>query len=906
MSRIALSIKNRLSLRKPQWESLNILDELCSILNLDKEPDLKEELKKVINKFPTVSDFEREFPSICFSLATGVGKTRLMGAFIAYLYLNKGIKNFFVVAPNLTIYKKLIDDFGNCTNPKYVFKGISEFAVNHPNIVTGDNYENLTKGQIAMSDVTINIFNISKINGDTQKPRGKKEQGKPPKIKRLSEYIGDSYFNYLSTLEDLVIIMDESHHYRADKGMQALNELKPILGLEVTATPQVEKSNKTIKFKNVVYEYSLGKALSDGKYVKIPAVATRKNFNPDLYKNNLEKLDDLKLEDGIRLHEETKVNLELYSRDHDKKYIKPFILVVAKDTDHSAILLEKIKSDKFFNGYYKDKVIEINSNQTGSEKEENIEKLLSLESVDNNIEIVIHVNMLKEGWDVTNLYTIIPLRTAASTTLREQTIGRGLRLPYGERTGNKKVDTLTIVSHDKFQEIVDEANKADSIIKKENIIEIDESEISEKKEVITTETKFEENLREREKQLNNIVSETERQSEKIRIEVDRKVVEEINTIYNTVSNIKEFKIDNIKKIVVERLKDTLETSDQIIFEEFKNEYVREIEERYDSILEEYISNIIEIPRIVIQPTEEVICGFNDFDLDVSKLNYQPIDEEIIRKSLVDGSIESFSNRNGANEIKSLEEILLIELLNNTDIDYERDVELIYKLIIQALNKLKSYLNDYEVRNVVDSRKVEIAKFIYSQMKEHFYLDVPNYEKPKVYPFTKILEHNFTKVQSDSIHDFRETVQTSQIRKLVFAGFKKACHNMYKFDSKTEKDFSIILEDDKNVIKWLRPAANQFNIYWDYNSKEYRPDFVVEDSNFIYLVETKKEKEIDDKDVKAKAKAALEYCLNATAFNIQNEGKPWKYVLIPHSVVKLNMSLDFLVNTYGIEKLEDLK
>ena len=906
MSRITLSIKNRLSLRKPQSESLEILDELCSILNLEKDTDLNEELKKVIDKFPTVSDFERDFPSVCFSLATGVGKTRLMGAFIAYLYLSKGIKNFFVVAPNLTIYKKLIEDFGNCTNPKYVFKGISEFAVNHPNIVTGENYEKLTKGQIGMSEVTINIFNISKINGDTQKPRGKKEQGKPPRIKRLSEYIGDSYFNYLSTLEDLVVIMDESHHYRADKGMQALNELKPILGLEVTATPQIEKGNKTIKFKNVVYEYSLGMALNEGKYVKIPAIATRKNFNPDLYKNNLDALDDLKLEDGIRLHEETKVNLELYAKDHNKKFVKPFVLVVAKDTEHSSILLEKIKSDKFFNGYYKDKVIEINSNQTGSEKEENVEKLLSLESVENTIEIVIHVNMLKEGWDVTNLYTIIPLRTAASMTLREQTIGRGLRLPYGERTGNKKVDTLTIVSHDKFQEIVDEANKKDSIIKKENIIEIDESEIRKKKEVVTTESKFEEDLREREEQLNNIESETERQSEKLRIEVDRKVVEEINTIYNTVSNIKEFKNVEIKNIVVDRLKNSLETSDQIIFEEFKNEYVRKIEERYDSIIEEYISNIIEIPRIVIQPTEEVICGFNDFELEVTKLNYQPIAEEIIRKSLVDGSIERFSNRNGANEIKSLEEILLIELLNNTDIDYERDVELIYKLITQALNKLKSYLNDYEVRNVVDSRKVEIAKFIYSQMKEHFYLDVPNYEKPKVYPFTKILEHNFTKVQSDSIHDFRETVETSQIRKVVFAGFKKACHNMYKFDSKTEKDFSIILEDDKNVIKWLRPAANQFNIYWDYKSKEYRPDFVVEDSNFIYLVETKKEKEIDDKDVKAKAKAALEYCLNATAFNIQNGGKPWKYILIPHSVVKLNMSLDFLVNMYGIENLEDLK
>lgn len=65
--------------------------------------------------------------------------------------------------------------------------------------------------------------------------------------------------------------------------------------------------------------------------------------------------------------------------------------------------------------------------------------------------------MLKEGWDVTNLYTIVPLRTAASLTLREQTIGRGLRLPYGKRTGNDKVDKLTIVSHDKFQQIIEEA-----------------------------------------------------------------------------------------------------------------------------------------------------------------------------------------------------------------------------------------------------------------------------------------------------------------------------------------------------------------------------------------------------------------------------------------------------------------
>ncbi|MNC95119.1 Type III restriction enzyme, res subunit [compost metagenome] len=63
------------------------------------------------SEFPIVTDFEREFPSLCFALATGVGKTRLMGAFISYLHLAHGINNFFVLAPNLTIYNKLITDF---------------------------------------------------------------------------------------------------------------------------------------------------------------------------------------------------------------------------------------------------------------------------------------------------------------------------------------------------------------------------------------------------------------------------------------------------------------------------------------------------------------------------------------------------------------------------------------------------------------------------------------------------------------------------------------------------------------------------------------------------------------------------------------------------------------------------
>ena len=104
---------------------------------LEKGADLGQALAAIKGEFPTVEDFERDFPSLCFALATGVGKTRLMGAFIAYLYQAEGIRHFFVLAPNLTIYNKLIADFTPNT-PKYVFQGIGEFTTNPPVIITGE------------------------------------------------------------------------------------------------------------------------------------------------------------------------------------------------------------------------------------------------------------------------------------------------------------------------------------------------------------------------------------------------------------------------------------------------------------------------------------------------------------------------------------------------------------------------------------------------------------------------------------------------------------------------------------------------------------------------------------------------------------------------------------------------
>jgi type III restriction enzyme len=97
-------ISSRLSLRKPQRESLEILANILDQINLGEDNDLIQSLEIIKNLYPTVQDFERNFPSLCFALATGVGKTRLMGAFISYLYITGTSRHFFVLAPNLTIY----------------------------------------------------------------------------------------------------------------------------------------------------------------------------------------------------------------------------------------------------------------------------------------------------------------------------------------------------------------------------------------------------------------------------------------------------------------------------------------------------------------------------------------------------------------------------------------------------------------------------------------------------------------------------------------------------------------------------------------------------------------------------------------------------------------------------------
>ena len=756
MNRHVNAISGRLSLRPPQRHSLEILDRITEIAPPGKSADLATVMDAIRSEFPSVTDFEREFPSLCFALATGVGKTRLMGAFISYLHLAHGINNFFVLAPNLTIYNKLIADFTPNT-PKYVFKGIAEFAIHAPDIITGDTYE-AKAGSLfdALAFCKVNIFNISKINSEV---RG----GKMPRIKRLSEYIGESYFDYLARLPDLVMLMDESHRYRASAGIRAINELKPILGLELTATPFVESARGAVAFKNVIYDYPLGRAMADG-FVKEPAVVTRKDFNPAGM--SPDEIERLKLEDGVRLHESVKVELETYARESGNPIVKPFLLVIARDTTHAGQLLALIQSDGFFAGRYRDKAIQVDSSRSGAEEEEMITRLLRVEHTEEPTEIVIHVNMLKEGWDVTNLYTIVPLRAANARTLIEQSIGRGLRLPYGKRTGVTAVDRLNIVAHDRFQEIIDEANKPGSAIRLQAVV-LDTDALGQKTVTVVSQSQLATKLGLRPVQVTGSTTVAgqdeapafpkpeEQQVAQIAWEVIRKL-ENQPELLPTIAYLKKPEIQTaIVKVVEEQYQPTQLTLEGV---GEKPDIAAVVAMTSDLVAQE----TIDIPRILVLPKGEVKSGFHPFALNLDTLRYQPVSDDLWIQHLRTSDLEVISLGRGSVEEARLEDYVVRGLMDFDDVSYDNHVDLLYDLARQTVRHLRTYLSDDDTAKVLRCYQRDIARFIHAQMQEHYWEEAVGYEVKVSKGFTELKPSAYTSSVQEPTADYRSRQRTRAI------------------------------------------------------------------------------------------------------------------------------------------------
>ena len=328
-------ITKELNLRKPQEQSLVKLDALLSTFKIGQE-----NVKDIEAKLAGNIKFDTDFPSFAFALATGVGKTRLMAAMIAYLYFTKGLKDFFILTPGETIYTKTINNF-TAGNKKYVLDGLTEFPMF--NLVTGENYAYSDFGNQLFDAINIYVFNIQKIFNERKDVEFR--------FHKYQETLGSSFAELLQK-KDLVILMDESHRYRGVKSLAAINHLKPELGLEFTATPTSS---------NIVYTYSLADAIKDSKaaleglsnggdpsdgYIKIPGVVTRSD--DFTYEGDI---DQIKLEDGIRLHREKKALIEEYCINNKVPMLLPITLITTRSIEHANEVKAMVTSDDFFGGY---------------------------------------------------------------------------------------------------------------------------------------------------------------------------------------------------------------------------------------------------------------------------------------------------------------------------------------------------------------------------------------------------------------------------------------------------------------------------------------------------------------------------------------------------------------------------
>ena len=692
--------------------------------------------------------------------------------------------------------------------------------------------------------------------------------------------LGASFADILAGFDDLVICMDEAHRYYAPQSMKAINYLKPVLGLEFTATPK--DTNR-----NIIYTYDLAKGA--GKYLKIPVVMGRTNTAG----YSADDIEEMKIKDGLALHENRKNVVRQYCADNGLEYVKPIVLIACKDTEHAKKVRALIDSDAFSGGKYRGKVIEIHSNMTGEESEENIKKLLSIESNQNPIEIVLHVYKLKEGWDVNNLFTIIPLNAAKSDILALQTIGRGLRLPFGFITGNEDIDTLDIVAHDHYRELIDEVKNSD-VFRHRNLDE----KVVEETEVVNVKSTFDEGQTSMFDDLfvdTGLTSYSELDSEEKQAELYASYVSRFSAPKQSSKSgepdgqLSLFDdLGMVAPSVSEEPGTVAETSGVAPANSKSPKPVSKKE--FIEKVKEYTAKAIGVPRIAIHVSSRFIPQpfvvkrtITNFEIEASKIErFDTINQQML--SSVDAEIL---------EVDDARNTLACMLLDGiSELSYD-DAEFIVDVVDQYLATIEG--TDEEKRRIVR----RYATVIINDIKAQVYANA-EIKNNYIYSIEKslIVFKPFVKnMRRDGKVSYQKPfTDKKNIKKYLFTGYKKSYYPENAFDSDTERLFSIILEEDPDVIRWIKPPLNQLGIFWQ-AGQQYNPDFLVETTTGKYMVEVKASNEAQDKDVLAKAREGIKWCHYASIAD--TDKKPWQYYLITDDIISVGNTFKY---TIGMSKV----
>ena len=420
--------------------------------------------------------FDENWRRFVIKMATGTGKTKVMSLAIAWSFFHKLYeqnselsRNFLVIAPNIIVLDRLYHDFQG-------LRIFFEDPVLPDNGFKGNNWRDdfqLTlhvQDEVRTTRATGNIFltNIHRVYSSNQSPPSPDDDnnmdyflGKKPTGETTDSQVdlGD----IVRDINELMILNDEAHHVH-DRRMAWFKSIEDIhnrllqkggelaLQVDVTATPK--HSNGAI-FVQTVADYPLVEAISQNivKHPVLPDAESRAKLVERQSIKYTEKYADY-LDLGV-------IEWRKAYAEHEKLGKKSVLFVMTDNTqscDEVAEYLENHYPD------LKDAVLVIHTNKSGeisearsSKKQAELEKLRkqanTIDSLESPYKAIVSVLMLKEGWDVKNVTTIVGLRaySAKPNILPEQTLGRGLRLMY---SGDLE-ETVSVIGTEAFMEFVE-------------------------------------------------------------------------------------------------------------------------------------------------------------------------------------------------------------------------------------------------------------------------------------------------------------------------------------------------------------------------------------------------------------------------------------------------------------------
>lgn len=790
---IIADIASRLELREPNREAVSTL-------------------AAEVSQHYDVEEKKTPFEAVIVS-ATGVGKTYILAGAMEFFASAHGVSDFVIITPGRTILEKTKDNF-TPGHPKSLLGPMSF----QPVVITAENF-NTPAVRAAMDDdsrIKVYLFSVqSLIKPETKVGR---------KTHKFQEGLGTEFYTHLKETGRLVVFADEHHCYYSPAFSSAVRDLDAWVLAGLTATPHRQTPEDQI-----IFRYPLAAAIA-AKLVKTPVIVGRKDDRSDA---------ETKLADGITLLRAKQEATRVYADVMHVSPVNPVMLVVAQNIDDANEYGTILRSEDFFQGEYSDAVLVVHSNSP----DKALADLANVEEPQSPVRIIISVGMLKEGWDVRNVYVIASMRSSVSEILTEQTLGRGMRLAFGRYTEVEILDTLEVIAHERYQDLLRKAGVLNQAFidhrtraalrvnaQGQQVVVKETTPASSAAPVIAGDDNTpppapEDDLPK------PVVTTTDQRAAQAGAAV--------RSLRQEVSRQPGAPVIRIPALRMTNVKSHFSLADIPDPDAFRRLGVTLAADPDNELSRTVVSARVIRNADGVKRTELVTSPAADRVRSAPRL----FPEQDLRRDLADAVLASSAVPARKSERAALAP-LLDAFFNGLGANA---VEVLSANLDRAAARL--------IRLVEQEQRKYMAKPVYEEVTElHDFNPARATDKD---------------ISADRFGAFSKSV--------AYEGWQRNMYALAWFDSRTERDVANLLDDDVRITAWARLHIGDIPILWNGAGQNYNPDLLaVEDDGTHWLIEVKMDKEMPTAEVQDKRIAATRWANHVSAD--ESVGVTWRYLL----------------------------